>query len=99
MRELVRVYKALSDESRLRILQALAGTRYAVCDLARYLGLSQPTLSHHLKILRETELVVAERDGPSTYCTLNAAAFERYGVCIHKLLSYGRQAAVERTTD
>lgn len=99
MRELVRVYKALSDESRLRILSALADSRYAVCDLARHLGLSQPTLSHHLKILRETGLVSAERDGPSTYCTLNAPAFERYGVCIDKLLAHCRQAALQGTTE
>lgn len=99
MRELVRVYKALSDESRLRILAALADTRYGVCDLARHLGLSQPTLSHHLKILRDTGLVSAERDGPSTYCTLNAEAFERYGICIDKLLTRCRQTALKTTTE
>src|SRR5690606_14265557 len=80
VREFARIYKAMSDESRLRILVALADRGYGVCDLANALGLSQPTLSHHLMILRETGLVHAQRDGQSTWCTLNTDTFERYGI-------------------
>ena len=96
MRELVRVYKALSDESRLRILAALADvTGFRSRQASRPF---QPTLSHHLKILTTPGLSRRAR-GPSTYCTLNAEAFERYGICIDKLLTRCRQTAWKTTTE
>lgn len=80
MRELARVFKALGDENRLRILARLKDATYGVCDLARCVGIAQPTLSHHLKILRETGLVHAEKEGQWIYCSLNTEAFERLGL-------------------
>ena len=75
MTDVVRLFKALGDESRLRILAALAHETYCVCDLAKCLGIPQPTLSHHLKILREIGLVKAEKDGQWIYCSLNSDTF------------------------
>lgn len=86
MTDVVRVFKALGDESRLRILAALARETYCVCDLARRLDIPQPTLSHHLKILREIGLVKGEKDGQLTYCSLNGEAFAAYGLDLDRLL-------------
>ncbi len=81
-----RLFKALGDETRLRILATLAHRTLCVCHLARELGLSQPTLSHHLKILREVGLVVGEKDGQWIHCSLNEAAFGSYGIDLCALL-------------
>lgn len=93
MAELVRLFKALGDESRLRILKALMEETYCVCDLARYLGVSQPTLSHHLKILRDIGLVTGEKEGQWIYCSLNTEAFSAYGLDIKRLLDADREVA------
>ena len=85
--ELAKLFKALGDESRLRILQALCDRTYCVCDLAKRLGISQPTLSHHLKILRDTGLVNGEKDGQTIQCSVNFEEFAKYGIDLRRLLS------------
>lgn len=59
-------FKALGDPGRLRLLSLIAAHesgQACVCDLTGPLGLSQPTVSHHLKVLREAGLVTGERRG------------------------------------
>lgn len=63
---LARVLKAIADPARLRIVSLLAaheGGEACVCDLTEPLGLSQPTVSHHLKTLVEAGLVRREKRG------------------------------------
>ncbi|HLS90140.1 MAG TPA: metalloregulator ArsR/SmtB family transcription factor [Limnochordia bacterium] len=91
MTDVVKLFKALGDENRLRILAALAKETYCVCDLARLLNIPQPTLSHHLKILRDIGLVKGEKDGQWIYCSLNSELLAEYGLDIDRLL-----AALER---
>ncbi len=93
MAELVRLFKALGDESRLRILRALMDETLCVCDLARHLGISQPTLSHHLKVLRDIGLVTGEKEGQWIYCSVNTEAFAAYGLDIKRLLAVDREVA------
>ena len=66
-------FKALGDPARLRLLSLIAahesGTA-CVCDLTEPLGLSQPTVSHHLKVLREAGLVTGERRGTWVHYSL-----------------------------
>ena len=64
-RSLATRFKALSDPSRVAIVNRLAGAEdVCVCDFTGTLGLSQPTVSHHLRVLREAGLVeVARRRG------------------------------------
>ncbi|HEU4758737.1 MAG TPA: metalloregulator ArsR/SmtB family transcription factor [Dehalococcoidia bacterium] len=58
-------FKALGDETRLRILRALLhyGGELCECEIVPVAGLSQPTVSYHLKVLREAGLVEVERRG------------------------------------
>lgn len=67
------LFKALSDETRLEILGLLAGAgaELCVCDIESHFALSQPTISHHLKVLREAGLVTAERRGTWAYYSLS----------------------------
>lgn len=71
-RSLAARFKALSDPSRVSIVNRLAGAEaVCVCDFIGTLGLSQPTVSHHLKVLREAGLVeVARKHGTWVYYRL-----------------------------
>jgi DNA-binding transcriptional ArsR family regulator len=60
----------LADSNRILLLYVLAEQPRNVTDLAHRLGLPQPTVSRHLKILRERGIVVAERDGQSVFYSL-----------------------------
>jgi ArsR family transcriptional regulator len=68
--ELAAAFKALGDPVRLRLLSLIAaheGGEACVCDVAGAFELSQPTISHHLKVLREAGLVTSERRATWVY--------------------------------
>ena len=63
MKDLVRVFNALSDTVRIRIIKLLLHKKkMCVCELTAILKIGQPTVSHHLKILKDAELVFDVRD-------------------------------------
>ncbi len=69
--ELAARFKALADPTRVAIVNRLsAATEVCVCDLNTAFRLSQPTISHHLRILREAGLVEASRRGTWAYYRL-----------------------------
>ncbi len=68
--ELARVFKALADPVRLRLLSLIAshaGGEACVCDLTGAFDLTGPTISHHLKVLREAGIIDGERRGTWIY--------------------------------
>jgi ArsR family transcriptional regulator len=72
--ELARSFTALADPVRLRVLSILAAApegEVCVCDFVGPLGKSQPTVSHHMKILSEAGLVVGDRRGKWVWYSLN----------------------------
>ena len=72
-REYAGWFKALADPTRIRILNLLAANRepVCVCDIVKHFPIGQPTISHHLKILRDTCFVKAERRGTFMYYQVN----------------------------
>ncbi|MCL7489009.1 MAG: metalloregulator ArsR/SmtB family transcription factor [Desulfobulbaceae bacterium] len=64
MKAFIRVMKALSDPSRVKIIKMLERKELCVCELTAALGLAQPTVSKHLKLLEEAGLVGYRKDGP-----------------------------------
>lgn len=75
--EMASLLKVLADATRLRIVAMLASSgEVCVCDLTEPLGVSQPTISHHMKVLREAGFVVSERRGKWIYHELVAAKFD-----------------------
>jgi DNA-binding transcriptional ArsR family regulator len=60
---LAETFRALSDPTRVRILDALSQDELCVCDLATLLGLTESAVSHQLRLLRNLRLVRARRDG------------------------------------
>jgi len=63
--------KALADPLRLRVVAALSQEELAVGELAQVLGTSQPRVSHHLRALREAQIVRTRKEGTWTFCRLN----------------------------
>ena len=61
--ENTRIFKALADETRLRIVEILSCGELCACDILDSFDFSQPTLSYHMKILVESGLVLARKDG------------------------------------
>ena len=76
---LARTLKAIADPARLRLLSLVAaheGGEACVCDLVEPLGLSQPTVSHHLKVLVEAGLLTRDKRGVWAYYTLVPEALD-----------------------
>lgn len=63
MKDFVRVMKALSDPSRVKAVKMLQQKPMCVCEIQAALGLAQPTVSRHLKVLEEAGLVDSSKDG------------------------------------
>ncbi|MGI5290185.1 ArsR/SmtB family transcription factor [Nonomuraea polychroma] len=71
--EVARVFKALGDPVRLRILSIVAsheGGEVCVCDITSAFDLAQPTISHHLKVLKDVGLLASERRASWVYYRL-----------------------------
>jgi ArsR family transcriptional regulator, arsenate/arsenite/antimonite-responsive transcriptional repressor len=82
---LAQVFKALADPVRLRLVSMIGahqGGEVCVCDLTDAFDLTQPTISHHLKILREAGIIDSERRGTWVYYRLEPAALERMGALL-----------------
>lgn len=78
--DLARMFKALGDPVRLRLLSLVAshaGGEACVCDISDSFDLSQPTISHHLKVLREAGLLDCERRGTWVYYWVIPAALQQ----------------------
>lgn len=78
--ELAQVFKALADPVRLRLFSLIAsfdGGQACVCDLTGPFDVSQPTISHHLRVLREAGLVDCERRGTWVYYWVLPGALSR----------------------
>ena len=68
-----RVFKAFCDENRLMILELLQSGEKCACILLERLNIAQSTLSHHMKILVESGIVNARKDGKWTHYSINEA--------------------------
>lgn len=78
--DLADVFKALGDPTRVAIISRLAsGEACCVCELTATFDVSQPTVSHHLRILRDAGLVRSERRGTFAYYWLVPEAMARLG--------------------
>ena len=74
----VRLFQALADPTRLAILRELAGApEVCACDFTACCDVRQPTVSHHLKVLREAGIIESERRGTWIYYRLAPATADR----------------------
>ena len=61
--QLTNIFKALSDPTRARIIYILSQSSLCVCDISTILDMTQSSISHHLRVLRDTNLVKFKREG------------------------------------
>lgn len=76
--------KAIADETRQRIMSLCCCKALTVGDITTQIGVSQPTVSHHLAILRDAGLVTVNREGRESFYSLNQ---ERITVCCGRLMA------------
>jgi ArsR family transcriptional regulator, arsenate/arsenite/antimonite-responsive transcriptional repressor len=91
---LAHILKALADPTRLRLVSMVAaheGGQACVCDLTDPLGLTQPTISHHLKILVDAGIFTRDKRGKWAYYALVPAALE----ALSAVLSTGSQGPID----
>ena len=70
------LFKALDDENRLQIMEISKDGEKCACKLLEALQISQPTLSHHMKILCDAELVSGRKEGKWMYYSLSKAGIK-----------------------
>ena len=75
--------KAIADETRHKIMSECCCSELSVNEIVEKVGFSQPTISHHLAILREAGLVDVREEGKQTFYTLNQ---ERIAVCCGQIM-------------
>ena len=82
-------FKALADPTRIRILNLLATSEepVCVCDIVDHFPLGQPTISHHLKVLREVRFVIAERRGTFMHYHVNRACLAEFPEAARRILN------------
>lgn len=76
-KQICKAFKALGEPTRLKIIKMLAIQGMCVCELSEVLGMLQPRVSQHLKILKEAELVEETKEGYWVYYSLNRANIDR----------------------
>jgi ArsR family transcriptional regulator, arsenate/arsenite/antimonite-responsive transcriptional repressor len=92
--ELIRALKALADPTRFRIVQEIAGAGELSCsEVTDRFNLSQPTISHHLKILFEAGLLVQRAEGKHHYTSVNRVLLDSIAEILPARLTAPRKVA------
>ncbi len=81
------IFKALCDENRVKIIRLLKNGERCACKLLDELQFTQPTLSHHMKILCDSGLVVGRKDGKWMYYSLSKQGIKNAVDCLSDLTS------------
>ena len=82
--EIALVCKALGDENRVQIVKMLTGGELCACKILDAFNITQPTLSHHMKILTECNLVNSRKEGKWTYYSINCKKFSYFKTALSK---------------
>ena len=80
------IFKAFCDENRIKILKLLKGGEKCACRLLDELNISQPTLSHHMKILCDAEIVESRKEGKWMHYSISNQGIEIAKCCLDEIL-------------
>ena len=75
-KDIATIFKAFCDENRIRILQLLLDGEKCACRLLEEMNITQPTLSHHMKILCDSGIVVGRKEGKWIHYSLSEEGIE-----------------------
>ncbi|MCH5465410.1 ArsR/SmtB family transcription factor [Levilactobacillus tujiorum] len=90
-------FKAMGDRSRLKIIDMLSCGEMCACDILKHFDFTQPTLSHHMKVLQVAGIVNAEKNGKWQYYSLNQKFVTNFPEFTHQLLQ-SKESCVCRAT-
>ena len=89
--QIEKISKALADATRLKIFEAISGTRHMNCgEIVSLRGVTPATVSHHLKILSEAGLIACRREGQFVYSEAVPETVEAYTRALVKIASRGK---------
>jgi len=94
LKDLVKIFKALSDEIRLKILKILEKGEFCVCEIVSLLNMDQPKVSFHLSILKDAGLIKSRREGNRIFYSLDDSdLFKRFLILsvLEKLKSFEKE--------
>ncbi|MBZ2174371.1 metalloregulator ArsR/SmtB family transcription factor [Schnuerera sp. xch1] len=83
---IIKIFKALSDNNRIKILYLLKEGKSTFKNMESNLELTQPTISHHIKILKESGLIVEEKQGKNKCYSINKLQVQLVGDYIRYLI-------------
>lgn len=89
--EIAAICKAMSDINRLRIIEMLIQGEKCGCNLLDELQVTQPTLSHHMKVLSDCGLVISKKDGKWQHYSINCNKFKEYNEYITSITRCGNE--------
>lgn len=93
--EYVSVFKALGNETRFLIFNLLTQHKMCACELLANLNITQPTLSHHMKVLSNAKIVIDEIKGKWTYYELNLSKIKEIKSLLNKITLKGNFENIE----
>lgn len=79
------IFKAFCDENRIRILKQLATGEKCACKLLEEINITQPTMSHHMKILCDSGIVIGRKEGKWMYYSISSEGAETAAKCLQEL--------------
>ena len=83
---MAKVFRALSDPKRVKIVDMLSCGEMCGCVLLKCFEITQPTLAHDMKVLSEAGIVTSRREGKKTYYSLNRELLEKVSVRLREML-------------
>lgn len=86
-------FKALADPTRRKILSMLREKNLSAGEIADAFDMSKPSISHHLAILKNAELVLAERDGQNIIYSLNSSVMQEFLEEMMNLFHFGEEGS------
>ena len=84
--KMAKVFKALSDPKRVKIVDMLSCGEMCACVLLKCFEITQPTLAHDMKVLSEADIVISRREGKKTCYSLNWKTLEKMNIKIQDML-------------
>lgn len=82
-----KILKAICDPKRLKIVDMLSCGELCACKILEEFHITQPTLSHDMKVLVEAKLVECRREGKNIYYSLNKAAIEEFQMTLKEIIN------------
>ena len=96
-KKIERISKALADETRLRIFEAISARRDLTCgELVSMRGVTPATISHHLKILTDAELIECRKDGQFVHSRVVPKTIAEYSTALAKLAGRSKSTGSAR---